>query len=257
MWTWLLLFLAAFAAGMINSIAGGGTLLTFPALLAFGLPSVSANATSTVALVPGSFSAFLGFRESKRFGVATDLQFLGVSAAGGLVGAIALLRLGDALFSKLVPWLILGATLLFILQEPLRHWQERRSGRRTEHDARDGHLPHRALVVQFLIAIYGGFFGAGCGILMLAAFGFLGLGDVYQMNRLKNLANVGFNTIASATFIVAHHVDGPLAALMTVGAAAGGYAGAGAAKRIGPRNVKRTVIAVGLSMSAYTLLKTH
>lgn len=238
-------------------MAGGGTLLTFPALLAYGVPSITANATSTVALVPGSLSAFWGYRKIDPAPLRNDLRFLVVSAAGGLVGALGLLYVGDAVFSKLVPWLIFGATALFLVQEPLGRWRDRRavaSGR--EIDSVVG-FPARALVAQLFIGVYGGFFGAGSGILMLAALGFFGLRDIHRMNRLKNLANVTFNTVASVAFIIGRHVDWRLAAIMMGGAIAGGYGGAGIARAMGQRNVKRTVIVVGLAMGVYTLVRTY
>jgi uncharacterized membrane protein YfcA len=248
-----ILFVVAFAAGAINSVAGGGTLLTFPTLIAYSVPSVVANATSTVALVPGSLAAFWGFRKETSGSRAGDVAIFAVSALGGLSGALLLVHIGDATFSKLVPWLILGATTLFILQEPLRRLALR--GASADAPPAPEHLSARLLAVQFLVAIYGGFFGAGSGILMLGVFGLLGFRDIHQMNRLKNLANVGFNTAASATFIIGGHVQWLLALAMLVGAVVGGYGGAGIAKRIGQKNVKRVVIVVGLGMGIYTLFK--
>ena len=255
----VVLFAAAFFAGIINSLAGGGTLLTFPALLAYGIAPIRANATSTVALVPGSFSSFWGYRNVKHGPLADDLRFLAVSAAGGLIGALALLRVGDATFAKLVPWLILGATALFVLQEPLRRWREARRAPSPTELARDGAgaFPKRALVAQFLVGIYGGFFGAGAGIVMLAVLGFFGLRNIHQMNRLKNLAGVTFNTVASITFIVGRHVNWKLAAIMTAGSVIGGYSGAGVARFIGEENVKRFVIGIGLIVGLVTLVKTY
>lgn len=251
------LFIVAFAAGAINSVAGGGTLLTFPLLIAYGVPSVMANATSTVALVPGSLAAFWGFRNETSGTRAGDAAMFLVSAVGGLGGALLLVRLGDDTFGRLVPWLILSATALFILQEPLRRLTRGTGagGAPPGDKAEPEHISARLLAVQFVVAIYGGFFGAGSGILMLGVFGLLGYRDIHRMNRLKNLANVGFNTAASATFIVGGHVQWLLALAMLVGAVVGGYGGAGIAKKIGQKNVKRVVIVVGLGMGIYTLFK--
>ena len=255
----LVLFVAAFFAGIINSLAGGGTLLTFPSLLAYGIAPITANATSTVALVPGSFSSFWGYRNVKHGPLSDELRFLAVSAAGRLLGALALLRVGDATFAKLVPWLILGATALFILQEPLRRWREARRAPAPNAIVRDGAggFPKRALAAQFAVGIYGGFFGAGAGIVMLAVLGFFGLRNIHQMNRLKNLAGVTFNTVASITFIIGRHVDWKLAAIMTAGSVVGGYSGAGVAGFIGEKNVKRFVIAIGLIVGCVTLAKVY
>jgi uncharacterized membrane protein YfcA len=252
--TFLLLFLAALAAGAVNSVAGGGTLLTFPALLSAGVPAVAANATSTVALVPGSLSAYWGYRaemgRSRRY-----LLWLGLpSLAGGVLGAYLVLKAGDALFRELVPWLILSATVLFIVQEPIRQWLARRSAQGPATGERAGSLP-AVIAFQFLVALYGGFFGAGIGILMLAALGFLGLSDIHRMNGLKNFAAVCINGVAAVTFIVGHRVHWKIALLMAAGAIAGGYGGAGLARRLGQRNVRRIVIAIGLLIGLYMLFR--
>jgi uncharacterized membrane protein YfcA len=243
-------FAVAFTAGAINSVAGGGTLLTFPLLIAYGIPAVVANATSTVALVPGSMGAFWGFRKDTSTSRSGDVKLVVVSVLGGLVGALVLLRVGNAVFAKLVPWLILSATGLFIAQEPLR-----RLSAGAIDAPEPGDLRPTGLFVQFLVAIYGGFFGAGCGILMLGVFGLLGYRDIHRMNRMKNLANVGFNAAASVTFIVGRQVDWALASSMLLGAVIGGYGGADVAKKIGQKNVKRVVVAVGLSMGVLTLVR--
>jgi uncharacterized protein len=257
--TVLVLFVAAFFAGIINSLAGGGTLLTFPSLLAYGVPSITANATSTLALVPGSFSSFWGYRKVQHGPFVDELRFLSVSAAGGLVGALALLGVGDALFTKLVPWLILGATALFVLQDPLRRWREKHKAPDAQQVLREGAggFPKRALVMQFFVGIYGGFFGAGAGIVMLAMLGYFGLRNIHQMNRLKNLAGVTFNAVASITFIVGRHVDWRLAAIMTVGSVVGGYSGAGVATFIGEKNVRRFVIGIGLVVGVVMFAKIY
>jgi hypothetical protein len=250
---WLLI-LAAVAGGAINSVAGGGTLLTFPALLSVGVAPIAANATSTVALVPGSLSAFWGYR-SELHGPKHHLLYLGLpSAAGGLAGAIFLLRAGDSLFSLLVPWLILGATGLFVIQDPVRRWTERHLGgsERSSRWRLGG-----VMVFQFFVAMYGGFFGAGIGILMLAALGMLGLQSIHRMNGLKNFAAVCINGVASATFILQQRVRWDLALIMAAGAIAGGYGGAGIAKRLGQKNVRRIVVLVGLSIGLQMLVRRY
>src|SRR5215471_3318351 len=164
----LLLLTAAFVAGVVNSIAGGGTLLTFPSLLALQLPSVAANATSTMALAPGSFSAFFGYGASQD--LRRNLLWYAIpSLAGGITGALILVQGGERFFKPLVPWLILGATLLFALQGPLKRWAGTPSLPPAEHPGLRRRLGRAA--IQFLIAIYGGFFGAGMGILMMATMG--------------------------------------------------------------------------------------
>jgi len=249
MWALPFLFASAFFAGVVNSIAGGGTLLTFPTLLWAGVPAVTANATSTVALVPGSMGAFWGYRHDIR----GEGRLLGAMAlpslVGGILGALAADRVGDAAFAKLAPLLVLGATALFMGQEPLRRWASRSAA--PGQGERRGAV-HLATIsaFQFGVALYGGFFGAGIGILMLAALALLGLTDIHRMNALKNLAAACINGLAAITFALAGRVEWPIAALMMVGGVLGGLSGARMAKRLGQVVVKRIVIAIGLAISA-------
>ena len=250
-----LLLLASLAAGAINSVAGGGTLLTFPVLLSVlgNVPNgpVIANGTSTVALVPGSLSAFWGYR-SEVAGQKRSLWEMAVpSLLGGAAGAYLATHVSAAIFSRLVPWLILGATFLFLIQDPVRRWIGR--GAVLDKNAAPKPLGLGGMTFQFFVAVYGGFFGAGIGILMLAALGFLGQTNIHRMNGLKNFAAICINGIGAVTFIVYRRVDWTLALLMMVLAIAGGYGGAGLAKRVGQANVRRFVIAVGLAFGAWTL----
>jgi len=251
----LFLFLTAIAAGAMNALAGGGTLLTFPALLAAGVSPVAANATNAVALVPGSLSAGWGFR--RELGSHTNrvlIVLMVTSLAGGLLGAWLVVVAGDALLRALVPWLILGATALFIVQEPLRRWRERRTAALESRGLDEVNLWGLA-AAQFVVAVYGGFFGAGMGILMLAELGLVGLTNIHQMNGLKNFAAVCINGIAALYFAVGEHVRWPLAALMAVGAVLGGYGGAWLAQRIGEAMVRWVIIVIGLGIGLYLLAK--
>jgi uncharacterized membrane protein YfcA len=255
-----LLLLAALAAGAINSAAGGGTLLTFPVLLSVlgNVPngSVIANGTSTVALVPGSLSAFWGYK-GEVAGQKRSLWEMAVpSLLGGLVGAYLATHVSASIFSHLVPWLIFGATFLFLIQDPVRRWIGRDTSEGNTADAPAAEpkpLGVGGMVFQFFVAVYGGFFGAGIGILMLAALGFLGQTNIHRMNGLKNFAAICINGVGAITFIVYKRVDWPLALLMMAMAILGGYGGAGLAKRVGQTNVRRFVIAIGLVFGAYTL----
>jgi uncharacterized membrane protein YfcA len=252
-WLNLMLFAAAFLAGIVNSMAGGGTLITFPALLSAGLPAVTANATSTVALVPGSLSAFWGYRAEVE-GEGRLLAVLAVpSLLGGTLGALAADRVGDSVFAKLAPLLVLGATVLFMAQEPLRRWSHSVSS------VDEGGRPVRGLGAiagfQLVVALYGGFFGAGIGILMLAALAVLGLRDIHRMNGLKNLAAVCINGLAALTFAACGRVDWRIASFMIVGGIAGGYTGASVAQRIGQQMVRRVVVLIGLLISLYLFLR--
>ncbi len=225
-----LLFLTAALAGAVNSVAGGGTLLTFPALIWAGQIERLANATSTVALWPGRARQPLGLPPRSRAEPQGDRPVGRAESLGGLLGALLLLRTGDETFALLVPYLILTATVLFALQRPLARWQRRRAGTREEVLAAEENFPRsRWLVVlafQFLVAVYGGYFGAGIGILMLAAFGFLGFRNIHRMNALKNISGMCINAVAAILFIVHGMVDWRLASLMAAGSILGGYAGA-------------------------------
>jgi uncharacterized membrane protein YfcA len=245
-------------------VAGGGTLLTFPTLLWFGVPAKVANATSTVALWPGSLSSLWGYRDEMTGSGPWLARFGAVSLAGGLVGAQLMLRTSPGLFAALVPYLILLASLLFMAQEPISRWlRSRRSAARIDLSAGFGGsnvhggswLP--GLAFQFGIAVYGGYFGAGIGILMLAALGLMGLDNIHRMNGVKNFAGLCINGVAAATFILGGAVNWPLALLMATGSVLGGYGGSGAARRLGPRVVRRLVIAIGLTIGLSMLLRGH
>jgi uncharacterized protein len=254
----VLLFLAALAAGVINSMAGGGTLLTFPSLLAAGVSPVAANATSTVALMPGSFSSGWAYRtELGRFRRQAIVWLMAASALGGFLGATLVAVVGDALFRRMVPWLILGATALFIVQGPLQHLRERRA---TIQPA----VPHRTfegghlwglVCAHFLVSIYGGFFGAGMGILILAELGFAGLANIHQMNALKSFGAVLINLTASLAFLAGGQVHLRLAIVMAAGAILGGWGGGKLAQRIGQRSVRWIVVAVGVVSGLVTLVR--
>lgn len=244
----LLLLAASLAAGVVNSIAGGGTLLTFPSLLAAGFTPLSANGTNSLALVPGSAAAAWGYGNELK-GRKKEVLLLGIpSLVGGVVGAWLTRAAGNDLFAKLVPWLILGATALFILQEPIKRYVFR-SKAKVETASRQ-RLAFVA-VFQLCVATYGGFFGAGMGILMLAALGQLGWDNLHEMNALKNIIAACINATASITFIVLHQIVWPVAAMMAVGAILGGYAGARLAQRLGQRAVRFIVIGIGLSIAAW------
>ena len=233
-------------AGAINSVAGGGTLLTFPALIWVGMPSITANATSTVAIWPGSLGGMWGYRSELRGLTSRSYVLIVPSAIGGIIGALLLRLTPTETFDRLVSLLILFATVLFMLQEPVQRVIKRASV--------DGHAGATswvigAIIFQFFVALYGGYFGAGIGILMLAALGILGYTEIHQMNGLKTLLALFINGVAALYFISMGMVRWPEAIIMAVGAIAGGYGGAGVAKRLGPTTVRRIVVVVGLSMA--------
>jgi uncharacterized protein len=238
----LALIAAAFVGGALNSLAGGGTLLTFPALLFAGLDPIGANASSVVALFPGTFAAAWAFRRSivgiNEFSVR---GFLALSLIGGLLGALLLLFTPPSLFAGLVPWLILFATAVFAIGNiaPLRVVERFKIG------------PRGALVALFVIAIYGGYFGGGIGFLMLAAFTLFGMRDINAMNGLK-MALVGLMTIAAiVAFIIAGVVHWQQTLPMLGGSIVGSYMAAQWAQRLDQRLTKGFVIAVGAVLTIY------
>lgn len=247
-------------AGVMNSIAGGGTLITFPALIALGVAPLHANATSTVALLPGSIGSILGYRALLRGSGRWALSFAVPSVLGGAAGALLLLRTPPDRFSALVPWLVLGATALFIVQRPALRWATRHSPRAHVttpeiEEARFAHGPPLALLgYQFAVAIYGGYFGAGVGILMLAAFGFMGLTNIHRMNGLKNWCGVCMNLIAALMFAFTSLVHWQVALAMAAGAVAGGYLGSRTAQRVSQNLVRGAIVAIGLGSGLLLLL---
>ena len=245
----LLLFFAALIAGAINSIAGGGTLLSFPTLIFVGVPALIANATNTVALVPGSFSAFWKYRDTTGSS-GTYWVWLGIpSLIGGMAGAYLAVRLGDKTFERLVPWRVLTATSLFILQDPLKKLVlKRNTGDLTE--TKSPVTLAGVMLFQLGVALYGGFFGAGIGILMLASLGFLGIKSIHKVNGLKNLSAVFINGAAAATFAFKHQVNWNIAILMAIGAIAGGYTGAAIAQKIPDKTVRVVIICIGIGIAA-------
>jgi uncharacterized membrane protein YfcA len=261
--TYLFLAVASFVAGAMNAVAGGGTLITFPTLLGAGLSPVIANATSTISLVPGSIAGAYGFRAELPSMLKTLRLFAVPSIAGGLVGAKLMLWGGDKLLSTLVPWLILGASLLFVLQEPISRALAR-SAKHSENSAEQDNanaveedaverLYKKAPIVMifmFFVAVYGGYFGAGMGILTLAALGFMGFRNIHQMNALKNVLTASINLVATVTFIIMGKIDWPVALIMTTGSVLGALSGATLALRVGQKTVRRTVIFIGFSIAA-------
>ncbi len=239
-------FVAAFVAGAINAIAGGGTLVTFPVLLWLGLDSKVANATSTVALYPGLFGGLWGYRREMS-GSGNIVARLGViSVIGGAVGAWLLIKTPTNLFDALIPFLILFATLLFMTQEYITRFMR---GGETTPTARSGWWTTAGTFVQFCSAIYGGYFGAGNGILMLTLLSVLGFRDIHQANGIKNFLAICLNTIAVVLFSISGMVRWWEALIMAAGSIAGGYFGARMAQRLGKGFVRRAVVCIGLTIT--------
>lgn len=271
MFTYVLVFLAAAVGGGVNAVAGGGTLITFPAVVGLGVPPLAANATSTVALWPGSLAGMLGFRGELAGTRAWLVWFTAPSILGGVCGALLLLYTPAGRFEAIVPFLVLGATVLFLLQRPITRALARRNiggaepaghpksaaqAEPTESSQPDV-MPRPSplfLVAQFGVAVYGGYFGAGIGILMLAAFGLMGLTNIHKMNGLKNWGATCINGCAALMFVFSGIVVWPVALAMAAGSLAGGHIGARLAIRAGQIWVRRTVVAVGFGSFIWLLL---
>lgn len=253
----LLIGAGGFAAGAVNAIAGGGTFFSFPALLAVGLPPVLANASNSVALWPGSLSGAWAYRQElsryKRY-----LLPMGVaSLLGGAAGGLLLLAAGDARFATLIPWLLAFATLLFAFSPQLSAALKRmRAPAATQ--AEDGHGAGSPVGwgVQLLVSVYGGFFGAGMGILMMASLAIGGHEDVQHINALKNLLSAVIYSVTVITFIAAGAVSWPHTLVMLLTASLGGYWGASMARKIQGPWLRRMVIAVGGALTLYYFCKT-
>lgn len=243
------LFATAVAAGAVNSVAGGGSFLSFPALVLAGVPPVPANATNTVALWPGTVASASAYRrEFAEKGARVLVPLISTGVIGGAIGAVVLLKTPNPTFLRLVPYLLGSATLLFILSRRITAWVRSRSAQLT-------HRTHVGLAtaafIQFLIAIYIGFFGAGAGIMMLALLAIMDVGSIHTMNAYKTTMVSICNGIAIVAFLVARAVVWPYAILMLVGAAVGGYGGAYYAQKMNPERVRQIVIACGAAMTVY------
>jgi uncharacterized membrane protein YfcA len=248
-WLYVWLGFAALAAAVVNSVAGGGTLLTFPALLA-AVPPVVANGTSTVALVPGSLSAAWGYRRELHRVRRWLLLLTLPSLAGGVVGSVLVTQLDPRYFDALIPWLILTAAILFLFQPFLARW----SGSNEKTPPSPAALT-AVVVFQFLVAVYGGYFGAGIGILMLSSLGLMGVGDIHAMNGLKNFLAVCINGVSVAVFVLNGAVNWSYAALMAPVAIVGAYASSRLAQRLDRRLVRWIVIAIGFGLAAHFFYK--
>jgi uncharacterized protein len=249
----LILTVAGFAAGVMNSIAGGGTILTFPALIFAGIPPILANATSTVALLPGTAAGVAGYRKVLPAIRRWVRVYLPVSTLGGLLGGILLTWTPPQLFDVLVPFLLLFATLLFTTRNFFVRLFRIETVASQEEVTRSWLVG--ATAFQFLVAVYGGYFGAGIGILMLATLGFLGFHDIHEMNALKSVLGFAINGIAAAYFVVTGLVDWGAAVVVAVGAIVGGYSGAYFAQKIDQQTVRRMITVVGIGITIALFVK--
>lgn len=246
------LLVAAAGAGAINAVAGGGTILTFPTLMMFGMPARLANGTSTIALVIGTGGSVFGYRKQLPAIRRWLLALAPASIAGGALGSYLLLKTDDKTFANLVPLLVLFATLLFMVQGIVARFAKQHVGE-PEHG---GRLWLIALF-QFAVAVYGGYFGAGIGILMLAALGFLGMRDIHQMNALKTVLGSLINLVSAIIFAFTGLVDWSRAGVMTLGALAGYFLGSHFSQKIPQPAVRKLVLVIGFAISAITFYRAY
>ncbi len=252
----LLVGAGAFAAGAMNAMAGGGTFFSFPAMLAAGVPPVMANASNTVALWPASISSAWAYRrEAMRHGRWAALLAV-ISVIGGLAGGLLLLAVSNETFSKLVPWLLLVATTLFAFAPQVGKLIAWMKGHMNIASSDQPGSKGGALF-QLIVAIYGGFFGAGMGILTLAALSIQGFEDVQEINALKNMTSAMNYTVAALTFVIAGAISWPHTLVALVTAAIGGYVGAAFARKLPNLWLKRLVIVVGAVLTVLYFLKTY
>ncbi len=248
-WQIALVGIAAFCAGAMNSVAGGGTFFSFPALLAAGVPPVAANASNSVALWPASLSGAWAYRQElaryKRYLIPMGI----VSFAGGIGGGLLLLTTKDATFSKLIPWLLLFATVLFAFSGRIS------SLLRGADSGKPANSP-TALAGHAVVSVYGGFFGAGMGILMLASLAMAGHDDVHEINAIKNLLSAVIYSVTVLTFVIAGAVSWPYTIIMLATATLGGYWGASVARKIPALWLRRFIIAVGAILTVFYFYKT-
>jgi uncharacterized protein len=248
--SYLLLMAAALGAGLMNSVAGGGSFLTFPALVFTGVPSIVANATSTVALFPGALASAWAYRHDFKGLDQLPLRpALAVSIAGGIIGAFLLLFTSQKTFDVIIPWLLLGATAVFAAGPKITTMLKRRS--------RQSWMgPKTLIVLQFFVGIYGGYFGGAVGIMMLAVWSLAGLRDIHAMNGGRTLLGGVMNAAAVVCFIIAGKVWWLQTLGMLVAAVVGGYAGARFAKRMNPAWIRGIIILISVAVTAVFFRRT-
>ncbi len=244
----LLLFLAAVAGGALNSVAGGGSFICLPALMFAGISPVAANATTTMAMWPGSISSAWAYRRDIGAVDRPLVLLCGVSLVGGLLGGYLLVRTSDTSFLRLLPWLMLVAAITFTFGGRLA---SRFRSEDDPHPVRHRPVPLWALALQLAIATYGGYFGGGIGIMMLAAFSVAGLTDIHEMNGLKAVLAVFINGVALVEFVAHGVLVWAPGLIMVAGGILGGYFGASFARQLPQASVRAFVIVVGWTMTVY------
>jgi uncharacterized protein len=242
--------LAAFAAGLVNALAGGGTLITFPVLTLLGVPPVAANVTNTVALCPGYLGATLAQKDLLADQKSRLWWLLPAGAIGGFAGALLLLFTGERLFTAVIPWLILLASLLLAVGEPLKKWLAK-----SHNSGQNGRSNLLASLPVALAAVYGGYFGAGLSVIILAVLGITLSGSITKLNALKQAIAFATNVAAAVMFVFSGQVIWLTAAIMAVTALLGGAAGGKLAGKLNPTMLRWVVVIIGLGVAVYYFLK--
>jgi hypothetical protein len=246
------IFVAGMLAGAINSVAGGGTLISFPSLVAFGEPQIVSNATNTAALWPGSLSSAIGYRKDTPMQAGLLATLLIPSFIGGILGAWILVSTPPGIFNIVVPFLVLFATLLFAFRDRIAR-KFRHNNSNEEYVSTGSRI--WGFLFQLFVATYGGYFGAGIGILMLGSLSIMGLRDIHKMNAIKTSLAALINCTAFFLFAVKGLVAWHLALVLGLGAISGGYMGARSAKQLDTRILQFFVVVIGLAVSAWLLFK--
>jgi uncharacterized membrane protein YfcA len=256
-WQHAWLVIASFLAGALNAMAGGGSFLSFPALLGVGVPPIQANATNTVALWPGQFTSIAAYWQDLKANLRLVFPVCSAALLGGVLGAIVLLHTGQATFMALVPWLLLLAAGLFAVSGPVSAWLRRNRGSVSG----DEPNPNPSLVPLWIgvvmVCFYIGYFGAGAGFLLMSVLAVFGIQNINQVNALKVIATTTANGIAVVTFIVEKQILWKYCLLMMIAAALGGFLGARYSRGLDPRFMRMLVVAIGLGMAAYFFWKQY
>jgi uncharacterized membrane protein YfcA len=254
-WRIVVVAVASFVAAAINAVAGGGTFLTFPALTGIlALTDKAANMTSTIGLWPGSASSILpALSEFKRLPKGMLTLYAAISLAGGTLGAVLLKVTSNESFKLVIPWLLLAATVIFAFSKPIARW----AGRGHGHEHRSLGWTLLVGLIQFAVAVYGGYFGAGIGVLMLAGLSFAALDSLHQINALKVLLATLINGVASVIFLFSHDVRWGVALVMAIASTAGGIAGMMFARRIKQSYLRAIILAVGITLTAVYFWKNY
>ena len=248
----MFLFAAGALGGALNAVAGGGSFVAFPALLFTGVPPIPANATNTIALWVGVTASGGAYRKHLNISRRVLIPLIATSLVGGLLGALLLIRTPAQTFLRVLPWLMLGATLLFAFGKRLTGRISAGISRESSDAAVAG-----ACVFELFVAIYGGYFGGGMGIMNLAMLSAIGMTDIHAMNALKVVLGAFINGVATVTFVVSKTIVWPQALVMTMGALAGGYLAAHYAQKVPQAWIRGFVIAVGVAMTVYFFVRAY